>query len=257
MSEKTEVITEERYTIHDAIIDVMRSVGQVEMKESKRLGYAYISYPDLVRVLRPTMLEHNIHVYIKRVEDFRQDNFSTKSGTLMNRSTVLGKITFFHAPSQTSVDVWATGEGMDMADKASNKSMTGLLKYALLQTFMIESGDEQQSTSEELRAKNGKKGDKSTVRGSWSKEFIAQAQEWLIEDMIIPPPQDDKERSNFPYHVRALLELSPLVEPVSREDLRAWGKQYRVLRDMGEKSKAAAEKATTIFQQQKEEAIPF
>jgi hypothetical protein len=250
-------MSEEKYTIHDAIIDVMKSVGQVEMKESKKLGYAYISYPDLIRVLRPTMLENGIHVYVEQIEDFRQDNFSTKSGTLMNRSTVLGRVIFFHAPSQTSITIQATGEGMDTADKSCNKSMTGMLKYALLQTFMIESGDEQQSTSEELKAKNGKGNDKPTVRGSWSKEFIEKAQEWLIEDMIIPSPRDEKERSNFPYHIRALLELSPFVEPVSREDLRAWGKQYRVFRDMDEKPKVAANKATEIFQQQKEEALPF
>ena len=120
MTEGKEIVTQEKYTIHDAIIDVMQSVGQVEMKESKRLGYAYISYPDLVRVLRPTMLENGIHVYIEQIEDFRQDNFSTKSGTLMNRSTILGHITFFHAPSKTSITVRATGEGMDTADKSSN-----------------------------------------------------------------------------------------------------------------------------------------
>ena len=40
----------------------------------------------------------------------------------------------------------SSGEGSDTGDKASNKALTGAYKYALRQTFCIETGDDPAST---------------------------------------------------------------------------------------------------------------
>ena len=139
----------EHKDIGQAIAAVMAEVGYVQKETTAALRYSFASEAGLIHALRPAMVKHGIFCYVSDVLDVKQDTFETAKGSVLNRATVRGTVRFTHAPSGTSIDAHATGEGMDMGDKSVNKASTGMLKYALRQTFLIETGDDPDASPSE------------------------------------------------------------------------------------------------------------
>ena len=136
----------EHKNIHEAIIGVMSEIGYVQKETRGELGYSFAGEAALIRALRPAMIKHDIYANVKSVTPHRE-NYTTKSSTVMNVTFIQGIVRFTHAPSNTYIDVAAMGEGADVGDKSANKAATGLLKYALRQTFLIETGDDPDADS--------------------------------------------------------------------------------------------------------------
>lgn len=140
--------------IHTAINAVMQGVGYVQKEKAKGLQYSFAGESALIQALRPSMVANEIYMYVSKISDVRREQYETKSGTSMTNTVITGRVTFHHAPSDTKIEVEATGEGSDAGDKSANKAMTGLYKYALRQTFMIETGDDpDKNPSEERKGK--------------------------------------------------------------------------------------------------------
>ena len=136
-----------------AILKVMEEVGYVQKEKKGGLQYSYTSEAALIAALRPAMIKHGIFCYVTDLPQIEREEFTTTKGTNMNRATAHGIVRFMHPESGSSIDVHAMGEGMDAGDKAGNKAATGLLKYALRQTFLIETGDDPDSTSSDEQEK--------------------------------------------------------------------------------------------------------
>jgi hypothetical protein len=131
----------ETANIHQAIVATMADVGYVQKESSRGLNYSYASEAALIQALRPVMVEHGIFCYVLSYTPERE-KYETTKGTAMTATVASGVVRFVHAPTGTYIDVMALGEGADAGDKSANKAMTGLLKYALRQTFLIETGDD-------------------------------------------------------------------------------------------------------------------
>lgn len=134
----------EAKNIHEAINEVMQEVGYVQKgkPQGSQLNYTYAGERALIQALRPSMVSHGIYMYVKQVKDVKREQYTTAKGTQMTNSTITAVVSFVHAPSNTYIDAESTGEGSDSGDKSQNKAMTGLYKYALRQTFCIETGDD-------------------------------------------------------------------------------------------------------------------
>lgn len=141
-----DVFVSKATNIHEAIIEVMGKVGYVQKKKSKDGGlkYAYAGEAALIEALRPAMLESGITFHCSSIRDHQRKTEGAKCFT-----TALFTFMFTHAPSKTSIEASALGEGYDGLDKGAYKAMTGALKYALRQTFIIETGDDPDKTQEE------------------------------------------------------------------------------------------------------------
>jgi len=139
--------------IHMAIAAVMALVGYVQKEQNSNLNYSYAGEAALIAAVRPAMVAHGIYVYPSGVEELTQTEYRTRNGTAMTRVTARFRFIFVHAPSNTTIEVEVLGEGADAGDKACNKAMTGALKYALRQTFCIETGDDPDRTSSEELAR--------------------------------------------------------------------------------------------------------
>jgi hypothetical protein len=150
MSEETFVSTAKN--IHEAILEVMKRVDYVQKKKSPNLNYTFAGEADLIAALRPAMLDSNITVAVVGISDWKMDEYTTKNGSRMVDATQLSVIRFTHAPSGSFIDVTARGEGADTGDKSSNQAQTGAYKYALRQTFMIETGDDPDNDASVERA---------------------------------------------------------------------------------------------------------
>jgi len=139
----------EKSSIYTAINEVMAKVGYVQKERVPGLNYSFAGESALIQALRPAMVEAGIIVSMDDYELLSTETYTTAKGAVMYNVKVMGKIRFTHAPSETSIVVMALGEGADSSDKATNKAMTGAFKYALRQTFMIETGDDPDKDREE------------------------------------------------------------------------------------------------------------
>jgi hypothetical protein len=142
----------EHKNIHEAIHAVYGEVGYVRKQSSQELRYTYASEAGFIQALRPAFIEHGIIVSVTNMGAVQLDTYTTARGTVMFHAIIVGDMVFTHAPTGTSILVKALGEGSDAGDKAVNKAMTDMYKYALRQTFMIETGDDPDEHASEERS---------------------------------------------------------------------------------------------------------
>lgn len=122
--------------IYESITAIMQEVPAIgKGKKNKEQGFMYRGIDDVMNALQPLLSKHKIFVVPEVLEQKREERV-TKKGTNMLYSLLKIRYTFF-AEDGTSVEAVVIGEGMDTADKASNKAMAVALKYALFQVFCI------------------------------------------------------------------------------------------------------------------------
>jgi hypothetical protein len=161
--------------IHEAIVAVMNEVGYVQKMKAAALNYTFAGEAALISAIRPWLVHYGVYVHVAEVTEFAQLQYETANGKPMLNTTLRVTMRFTHAPSGTYIDVDARGEGSDSGDKSSNKALTGAYKYALRQTFCIETGDDpDKEASEQFSKKNGN-GKVARSNGHTSKELVEWA----------------------------------------------------------------------------------
>lgn len=169
--------------VHEAIVGVMGEIGYVQKSRAPGLGYNYAGEAALISALRPHMVEAGLYCYVSKVRDVQGTEFTTAKGTVMQLARLTAVVCFTHAPSETSIYVEAAGEGSDTMDKSFNKAMTGAYKYALRETFCIETGDDPDATPSEERQPGNRQGSRSPASGSAPEpkpDPWAGAEEWML-----------------------------------------------------------------------------
>ncbi len=138
--------TKDQATVHARVLRVIAdlpAIGKDSELSAPGMKFKYRGIEDVMRVLRPLLAEHGVHlVPAHRVVD--DQRWETTQG---NRST-----RHRHVTLETTWTVWGAdgdsfeavtvSEGKDSADKALNKAMTASLKYAVLQVFAVADGDD-------------------------------------------------------------------------------------------------------------------
>lgn len=129
--------------IHEAILAVYRGGKLYAQKASRndQQSYNYVSEADFLALLRPQLAEHGIICTVQHTV-VSEGTFTTTKGSVMQRITIASTFAFIHAASGTSTIVSTIGQGTDQQDKAAYKAMTGALKYAVRQLFLVETGDD-------------------------------------------------------------------------------------------------------------------
>ena len=124
-----------------AINDVMKAVGYVKKQSAQGLRYTYAGEAALLQALRPSMVKHGLTLIPVGVESSLREHGKARSGAMQWRVDGVWTFRLIHT-SGGYVDVQAPGSGVDAGDKAAYCAATGALKYALRQTFLIETGDD-------------------------------------------------------------------------------------------------------------------
>ena len=131
-----------------ALLSVLKSDLYVQKAGINReQNYRYASEADFLEAVRPKLAAAGVAV-VPSYEVIETHEGQTKAGTPNTRITLAGRFTFIHAESGDRLDVVTIGQGTDTQDKAAYKAMTGALKYALRQTFLIETGDDPEKDSD-------------------------------------------------------------------------------------------------------------
>lgn len=134
--------------ILQSINNVMQSVGYVQMTgENKFHRYKYASEADLINALRDEMVKNQIVFYphsiveskIEQVETVNAKGLPSKDSV----ATIVILYRFQHAEDASHIDVQVASHSRNNGgDKAAFAAMTGALKYALGQTFLLPRGED-------------------------------------------------------------------------------------------------------------------
>jgi hypothetical protein len=132
-----------------AKLKVMASVPYIQKERKPGLNYSFAGEAAIIEKLHPAFREAGLVWAVTGCEVVASEQYSTKSGASMNRVMVKATYSLTHAESGQAEQIQAVGEGADSGDKATSKAMTSALKYALRQTFLIETGDDPDHTPSE------------------------------------------------------------------------------------------------------------
>lgn len=112
---------------------VLEAVGHVEKKGyNAHLQYKYTLEADLMAEVRPLLVKHGLALNIKASDYMRNGNLTTVKITveLVDVDTGWGEASIFY------------GEGHDSKDKGIYMAYTGAMKYFLMKSLLIPTGDD-------------------------------------------------------------------------------------------------------------------
>lgn len=122
--------------IYGAIAAAMSEIGAIQKnKKNQQQGFQYRGIDDVMNALYPILSRHGMFLAPEVLEHTREER-TTKSGGNLIYSILKIRYTLY-ADDGSSVSAVVIGEGMDSADKSSNKAMSVGMKYALFQLFCI------------------------------------------------------------------------------------------------------------------------
>lgn len=122
--------------IYEAIADIMRDDTAIgKNQKNTQQGFKYRGIDDVMNTFAPLMAKRGVFVVPEVLEQTREEHTSSKGAKLLY--SILKMRYTFYAEDGSSVSAVVIGEGMDSADKSSNKAMAVAMKYAMFQVFCI------------------------------------------------------------------------------------------------------------------------
>lgn len=122
--------------IFTAINNIMAECPAISKNQKNaQQGFMYRGVDVVMNVFQPLLSKYGVFVVPEVLETIREERKSSKGGNLIY--TVLKIKYTFYADDGSNVYAIVQGEGMDSADKSSNKAMSVAFKYACFQVFCI------------------------------------------------------------------------------------------------------------------------
>lgn len=115
--------------ITKSLCAITAEIGSIaKSKKNQQQGYSFRGVDDLMNALHPLFAKYGVLMVPEVLESTREERVTAKGSALI--SAIL-KIKY-HLIGMDGSEITATviGEGMDTADKASNKALAVAFKYA-------------------------------------------------------------------------------------------------------------------------------
>ena len=119
------------YAAISAAMGDINPVGKDNYNAQQKFKYRGID--DVMNALYPVLCRHGLFIVPEVLEHTREERAARSGGNLIY-SIIRMRYTMY-ATDGSSVSAVVIGEGMDSADKSSNKAMAVAMKYALFQLF--------------------------------------------------------------------------------------------------------------------------
>ena len=133
--------------IYEAMPKIMAEVKAVEKtKRNLSQNYKFRGFDDVYAAVRQIMAKHGVFV-THSIRSHEWKERETSRGGTMFWICAIFDLTFW-ASDGSSVPTQAFGEAMDSGDKAANKAMSMAMKYALVDTFLIPTGEERDTEND-------------------------------------------------------------------------------------------------------------
>ncbi len=168
----------EGFSLKQKLAEVRRRISYIQKRgHNERFNYSYVTAADIAGAVGDALAELEV-VVIPRLESISHENISPNQGYPDHLTRVVMTYTFMDVNSAEELTVKMPGEGRDPGDKGPYKAMTGALKYALLQSFLIATGDD----PEDERADGGQRAGGNGNGGS--DPAISREQAGQIDELI-------------------------------------------------------------------------
>jgi len=136
--------------------------------------YDYVTESDLVDHLREKLAEQGVAIF-PSVFEHTEEEIKDGRGRVQHKAKVTLEIMLVHGPSGEARATRWVGVGIDAGDKGYYKAYTGAMKYFLLKTFLISTGDDpERSSPTGARTRSGPSKGEALARLS---HLLDQAQE--------------------------------------------------------------------------------
>jgi hypothetical protein len=130
--------------IYQRINAVMKKVEYVQ-KDAVIQGYKAVTHDNVTAVLRPHLVAQGIVVRVDQLRGEVIDKWQSKNGSNFHRYTGEYAVHFVNAETPEDVlTVTVQAHADDNADKAPGKAMSYATKYAMLKTFSLETGENEE-----------------------------------------------------------------------------------------------------------------
>ena len=131
-----------RLNLRQKLAEVRRRIGYVQKRgHNERFNYSYVTAADIAGSVGDLLAELGV-VVIPRLEEISYESAGVNRGDAIRMARVVMAYTFADVDSGEEIIAKVAGQGLDPGDKAPYKAMTGALKYALLQSFLLATGDD-------------------------------------------------------------------------------------------------------------------
>lgn len=122
--------------IYGKIADCMRQLGAIgKTSKNAQQGFMYRGVDAVMNALNPVLTANHVFCVPEVLEQHREERQTRNGGNLIY--SILTMCYTLYAEDGSSVSATVIGEGMDSADKSSNKAMSVAYKYAMFQIFSI------------------------------------------------------------------------------------------------------------------------
>lgn len=163
--------------------------GIAKLRKNKEQNYQFRGIDDLYNELCSMLADAYIVHFPFVVERIREQH-KTGSGKPMMGTCVTVDYHFYSAKDGSHVTARTIGEGFDLSDKSSNKSMSSAHKYALIQTFNIPVVGSEDGDNDDHRL-GADKGAVASRGGAKDEEKKTGAKpEIKGDDTLIPEPKN-------------------------------------------------------------------
>ena len=138
--------------LREKFAEVRRRLGYVQKRgHNERHNYSYVTAADLAGSVGDILAELGV-VVIPQLQSISTEPPRSSSERI---ARIVMNYRFVDAKSGEELTVRVAGEGADAGDKAPYKAMTGALKYALLQSFLLATGDDPEDERADSRTALG------------------------------------------------------------------------------------------------------
>jgi hypothetical protein len=125
--------------VYAAIANVTHGLaldGIAKKGKNQQQGYSFRGIEQVYGALAPLLVEHQLAI-IPQVEERIESERATKNGGILYSVAMRVRFVIASSVDGSTVDACVWGEGMDSADKATNKAMSAAYKYMAFMTFCI------------------------------------------------------------------------------------------------------------------------
>jgi hypothetical protein len=128
--------------LRQKLAEVRRRIGYVQKRGfNERNNYSYVTAADLAGAVGDILAELGV-VIVPRLESIAYEPARSNGAEAARAAQVVMAYTFTDVETGDEITTKVAGQGLDAGDKAPYKAMTGALKYALLQSFLLATGDD-------------------------------------------------------------------------------------------------------------------
>jgi hypothetical protein len=184
-----------RLNLRQKLAEVRRRIGYIQKRgRNERFNYSYVTAADIAGAVGDILSELGV-VVIPSLENITYESTAGRGETTRLARVVMA-YTFADVDSGEEIVAKVAGQGLDVGDKAPYKAMTGALKYALLQSFLLATGDDPEDERMDARL---------TASGSDRPIGVDQVREL---EKLIGETGTDLERVLAYYKVASLGEMT-------------------------------------------------